>query len=371
MNRLKYTIPERLEVISNGPDEVISNGPDLDALEKLLDYADADVINDEDDDIEPTASLIKHENKNDDPEETTGIFTMDEDCKLEEEEDEERDNKAATKAVSSSSNSAHIADTAQETNATNHLLTNGTTKDNHSKSPLSPKKSNGLIKSKSASTSASSSTSSLASQSPEAKHSLAVAKLSSGANKLQMKTNGFTLQNGATISSSAPTDKEHLLSTSLKSNSSSIISSALAGHFQSCRQPWHGSRSSVSAVENAIYPSGSGTVTSHPSLHLRHSFSTASNYRLRECNDTLSSVLRNSVNTCSKDTLIFLDQQQHHNNHHHHHHHNHHRHHHSLMEDDDDSSFMGSRSLWVSLRCRIPRDFLKYANVQWNAKCNT
>lgn len=361
-------------MISNGPDEVISNGPDLDALEKLLDYADADVINDEDDDIEPTASLIKQENKNDEPEETTGIFTMDEDCKLDEEEEdeEERDNKAATKAVSSSSNSATIADNAQETNATNHLLlTNGTTKDNHSKSPLSPKKSNGLIKSKSASTSASSSTSSLASQSPEAKHSLAVAKLGSGANKLQMKTNGFTLQNGATISSSAPTDKEHLLSTSLKSNSSSIISSALAGHFQSCRQPWHGSRSSVSAVENAIYPSGSGTVTSHPSLHLRHSFSTASNYRLRECNDTLSSVLRNSVNTCSKDTLIFLDQQQHHNNHHHHHHHNHHRHHHSLMEDDDDSSFMGSRSLWVSLRCRIPRDFLKYANIQWNTKCNT
>uniref|UniRef100_A0A1A9WDY2 ubiquitinyl hydrolase 1 n=1 Tax=Glossina brevipalpis TaxID=37001 RepID=A0A1A9WDY2_9MUSC len=145
-----------------------------------------------------------------------------------------------------------------------------------------------------------------------------------GSTNLQNKFNGYALN----------ATKEQLLSASMKSNSSSIISSAFAGH--AYRQPWHGSRSSVSAVENcAAQPSMAAT---HPSLHLRHSFSTTSNYRLRECTDTLSSLLRNSNNTCSKDTLIFLDQQNHHN------------HHHGLMEDDDDDddTILGSRTLWIS-----------------------
>ncbi|KAL9922148.1 ubiquitin specific protease 15/31 isoform 2-T2 [Glossina fuscipes fuscipes] len=145
-----------------------------------------------------------------------------------------------------------------------------------------------------------------------------------GSTNLQNKFNGYT----------ANAAKEQLLSANMKSSSSSIIGSALPGH--TYRQPWHGSRSSVSAVESCVtQPSMAAT---HPSLHLRHSFSTTSNYRLRECTDTLSSLLRNSNNTCSKDTLIFLDQQNHHN------------HHHGLMEDDDDDddTIMGSRTLWIS-----------------------
>lgn len=175
--------------------------------------------------------------------------------------------------------------------------------------------------------STSSSSSSLSSHSSP--HSLAVSI--HGASTLQSKFNGFTTTS-ATASSNY---KEVLLSSSLKSNSSSIISAAVAAHtaheFHLTRhQPWNGSRSSVSALE-------SGTQTNnHQHMHglnLRHSFSTSSNCKLRECSETLSSMLRNSSNTCSKDTLIFIDQQNHH-------------HHHSLIEDDDDS-FMGSRSLWV------------------------
>lgn len=259
------------------------------------------------------------------PESPTEIFTMDEDCKLDEEDLESKDIKSKLNP-----------------NEVNTNLTNGYDKEQ----PLEATNDN-KTKDKTPSTSASSSSSSLASQSP-APSSLAVSK--DAAHSLQTKFNGFLQSHNnnaaaaiATTSSSATTnEKEHLLSSSLKSNSSSIIGSALAGHFSTYRQPWHGSRSSVSAVENAIQPSI--TSNQHPSLHLRHSFSTASNYRLRECGDTLSSVLRNSVNTCSKDTLIFLDQQQHH-----HHHSAHRHHHHSLMEDDDDSTFMGSRSLWVSV----------------------
>ncbi|XP_014102878.2 ubiquitin carboxyl-terminal hydrolase 43 isoform X1 [Bactrocera oleae] len=176
--------------------------------------------------------------------------------------------------------------------------------------------------------STSSSSSSLSSHSSP--HSLAVSI--HGASTLQNKFNGFTTTS-ATASSNY---KEVLLSSSLKSNSSSIISAAVAAHtaheFHLTRhQPWNGSRSSVSALE-------SGTQTSnHQHMHglnLRHSFSTSSNCKLRECSETLSSMLRNSSNTCSKDTLIFIDQQNHH-------------HHHSLIEDDDDS-FMGSRQLWIS-----------------------
>ncbi|XP_055379932.1 ubiquitin carboxyl-terminal hydrolase 31 [Condylostylus longicornis] len=94
--------------------------------------------------------------------------------------------------------------------------------------------------------------------------------------------------------------KEHMLSTSLKSN----------------------------------YSSGNDLVSA--SVNLRHSFSTSSNYKLRECDTASTSaaaltMLRNSSNTCSKDTLIYIDQQNGH---------------HSLIEDDD--TFLGSRSLWIS-----------------------
>ncbi|XP_001361226.4 ubiquitin carboxyl-terminal hydrolase 43 isoform X1 [Drosophila pseudoobscura] len=96
---------------------------------------------------------------------------------------------------------------------------------------------------------------------------------------------------------------------------------------------WHGSRSSVSAVENATHQQQKQQAAAAASLSLRHSFSTSSNYKLRECTETLSSLLRNSTNTCSKDTLLFIDQQSHH-------------HTAGLIEDDDDS-YMG-RSLWIS-----------------------
>ncbi|XP_005179499.1 uncharacterized protein LOC101898421 [Musca domestica] len=350
-NKPESKAKEEKEIVEiTGPveDPLVNKASNLDALEELLDYADAEVIHDGSDVADEESDkkdLIQT------PEENNEIFTMDEDCKLDEEVKENKEE-----------------DNAQENATTlNHSLTNGHSKDNKSKSPLSPKKSNGIEKNNTPSSSSnSSSATSLASseslsktkQQQQQQHHTAMAvagKFNGGTGDITTnQTNGFSSSH-VVVANSAPTnDKEHLLSTSLKSNSSSIISSALAGHF---RQPWHGSRSSVSAVENAIYPGSSSSTTTHPSLHLRHSFSTASNYRLRECGDTLSSVLRNSVNTCSKDTLLFLDQQQHHNHHHHHHHHHHnhhhhhhnnHRHHHSLMEDDDDSTFMGSRSLWIS-----------------------
>ncbi|XP_030380854.1 uncharacterized protein LOC115628778 isoform X2 [Scaptodrosophila lebanonensis] len=96
---------------------------------------------------------------------------------------------------------------------------------------------------------------------------------------------------------------------------------------------WHGSRSSVSAVENSTAHTQHQATAA--SLSLRHSFSTSSNYKLRECSETLCSLLRNSANTCSKDTLLFIDQQSHH-----------HRGAAGLLEDDDDT-YMG-RSLWIS-----------------------
>ncbi|XP_055916818.1 ubiquitin carboxyl-terminal hydrolase 43 isoform X2 [Eupeodes corollae] len=105
------------------------------------------------------------------------------------------------------------------------------------------------------------------------------------------------------------------LSSSLKSNSSSIMMSL--GH----------------EFNRGINGSGSSICLNGGSNHcgnLRHSYSNSSNYKLKECNaDTLSSMLRNSTNTCSKDTLIFIDQQSH-----------------SLIEDDD--SFLSSPSLWIS-----------------------
>ncbi|XP_023162592.2 ubiquitin carboxyl-terminal hydrolase 31 isoform X2 [Drosophila hydei] len=106
-----------------------------------------------------------------------------------------------------------------------------------------------------------------------------------------------------------------------------------------CNHNWYGSRSSVSAIESATQQQQQQQhqhqqqQAAAASLSLRHSFSTSSNYKLRECSETLSSLLRNSANTCSKDTLLFIDQQSHH-------------HTSGLIEDDDDT-YMG-RSLWIS-----------------------
>ncbi|XP_011196301.2 ubiquitin carboxyl-terminal hydrolase 31 isoform X2 [Zeugodacus cucurbitae] len=300
------------------------------------------------------------------------IFAMDEDCQIEESSSqatvEPSTNNTTTQIKSQKSpltlpKTTTVADVKAEpvvssiaSNSpieitTTKVLTNGYTKED-SKSPkqklnITPPVVNGKPKSPATTviatkpiaaaingnrvrnSSTSSSSSSLSSHSSP--HSLAVSI--HGASTLQNKFNGFTTTS-ATASSNY---KEVLLSSSLKSNSSSIISAAVAAHtaheFHLTRhQPWNGSRSSVSALE-------SGTQTNnHQHMHglnLRHSFSTSSNCKLRECSETLSSMLRNSSNTCSKDTLIFIDQQ------------NHHHHHHSLIEDDDDT-FMGSRSLWIS-----------------------
>ncbi|CAD7077202.1 unnamed protein product [Hermetia illucens] len=75
----------------------------------------------------------------------------------------------------------------------------------------------------------------------------------------------------------------------------------------------------------------SDTDSSSNCANLRHSFSTSSNYKLKEC-DAISSMLRNTAaaSSCSKDTLLYIDQQGH-----------------SLI-DEDDSSYLGSRSLWIS-----------------------
>ncbi|XP_032590102.1 uncharacterized protein LOC6559677 isoform X2 [Drosophila grimshawi] len=117
------------------------------------------------------------------------------------------------------------------------------------------------------------------------------------------------------------------------SSSLQLSRHALHNH---CNHNWQGSRSSVSAIESATQQQQQQQQQQQAaaaSLSLRHSFSTSSNYKLRECSETLSSLLRNSANTCSKDTLLFIDQQSHH-------------HTNGLIEDDDDS-YMG-RSLWIS-----------------------
>ncbi|KAH8413730.1 hypothetical protein KR222_005174, partial [Zaprionus bogoriensis] len=115
------------------------------------------------------------------------------------------------------------------------------------------------------------------------------------------------------------------------SSSLQLSRHALHNH---CNHNWHGSRSSVSAVESVSQQQQhQQQQAAAASLSLRHSFSTSSNYKLRECSETLSSLLRNSANTCSKDTLLFIDQQSHH-------------HASGLIEDDDDT-YMG-RSLWIS-----------------------
>lgn len=80
-------------------------------------------------------------------------------------------------------------------------------------------------------------------------------------------------------------------------------------------------------------------------IKLRHSFSsTSSNFKLRDTTCDTLSMLRNTNNSCSKDTLIYIDQQ------------NHHHHHHNLIEEDD--TFLGSRSIWVIISFLIFYFFL-------------
>ena len=306
--------------------QLSTNESNLDALEKLLDYADADVdiVNPGSEDLEILKKLDVKENKDYNKE----INAKNEKLNIEENYSKHCIDREIISIKLDSIQTTAINGFDNKDMPKLELITTNGDAINH------------VNKQKTPTSSVASSLSSISSQSREP-CSLTVSK--HAANNLQNKFNGFLQSNAVDVATATTSVKEKMLSSSLKSNSSSIISSALAGHYSTYRQPWHGSRSSVSAVE----PSTASGTQQHPSLHLRHSFSTASNYRLRECGDTLSSVLRNSVNTCSKDTLIFLDQQQ---QHHHHHHHgsHHHHHHHSLMEDDDDSTFMGSRSLWVS-----------------------
>jgi len=160
-----------------------------------------------------------------------------------------------------------------------------------------------------ASSSSSSSESSLSSRSSPRSLSTSV----TAASTLQSKFNGHLSATPGLFNGNGNTPQ---LSSSLQ-----LSRQVLQNHHN-----WHGSRSSVSAVENASHHQQQQAAAA-ASLSLRHSFSTSSNYT-----ETLSSLLRKSANTCSKDTLLFIDQQGHH-------------HTSGLIEDDDDS-YMG-RSLWV------------------------
>lgn len=182
-------------------------------------------------------------------------------------------------------------------------------------------KTNGHVGPSSSTSSASSSASSVSSLSSRSSpRSLSTSV--TAASTLQNKFNGHmnTASAAAALLNGNATPQ---LSSSLQ-----LSRHALHNH---CNHNWHGSRSSVSAVESVTQQQQQQAAAA--SLSLRHSFSTSSNYKLRECSETLSSLLRNSANTCSKDTLLFIDQQNHH-------------HTSGLIEDDDDT-YMG-RSLWIS-----------------------
>ncbi|KPU76965.1 uncharacterized protein Dana_GF13568, isoform C [Drosophila ananassae] len=162
-----------------------------------------------------------------------------------------------------------------------------------------------------------------------------------------VKTNGHTTSSSSSLESSGSSRSSprslstsvtaastlhrkfngHMTATaSLFNGTPPLSGSQISRHVQLHNHNWNGSRSSVSAEESATHQQQQHAAAA-ASLSLRHSFSTSSNYT-----ETLSSLLRNSANTCSKDTLLFIDQQNHHAS--------------DLMEDDDDS-YMG-RSLWIS-----------------------
>ncbi|XP_068145949.1 ubiquitin carboxyl-terminal hydrolase 43 isoform X1 [Drosophila tropicalis] len=186
-------------------------------------------------------------------------------------------------------------------------------------SPIAEIKTNGHASaSPTSSSSSASSVASLSSSSSPRSLSTSV----TAASTLQNKFNGSYGPTAAALLNGQATPQ---LSSSLQ-----LSRQVLHNHCNS-NHNWHGSRSSVSAVENATQHQQQQAAAA--SISLRHSFSTSSNYKLRECSETLSSLLRNSANTCSKDTLLFIDQQSHH-------------HTSGLIEDDDDT-YMG-RSLWIS-----------------------
>ncbi|XP_026836006.1 ubiquitin carboxyl-terminal hydrolase 43 isoform X1 [Drosophila erecta] len=244
-------------------------------IEELA-YADADV----DTSLSETSKAEANVEAMDEPrkvdvEEATPIFTMDEDCPEPGQEKKEE-------SVKKEDEPSEAPDVSE---------------------PTAEPKTNGHV---SSSSSSSSSESSLSSRSSPRSLSTSV----TAASTLQSKFNGHMSAAPALFNGNGNTQ----LSSSLQ----------LSRHVLHNHQ-WHGSRSSVSAVENATHHQQQQAAAS---LSLRHSFSTSSNYT-----ETLSSLLRKSANTCSKDTLLFIDQQSHH-------------HTAGLIEDDDDS-YMG-RSLWIS-----------------------
>ncbi|XP_016974321.1 ubiquitin carboxyl-terminal hydrolase 43 isoform X2 [Drosophila rhopaloa] len=246
-------------------------------LQQSLAFADADVDSSLSESSKTQATpAAKDEPEKMDVEEATPIFAMDEDCA---DLVEETQNEPAMKEADICE-----APLASEPTAEPEAKTNG-----HVSSPSS----------------SSSSESSLSSRSSPRSLSASV----TAASTLQSKFNGHT--------SAAPPLFNGNGNTPQLSSSLQLSRQVLHNH------NWHGSRSSVSAVESASQQAAAAA-----SLNLRHSFSTSSNYT-----ETLSSLLRKSANTCSKDTLLFIDQQSHH-------------HTRGLIEDDDDS-YMG-RSLWIS-----------------------
>ncbi|KAH8258090.1 hypothetical protein KR038_005666 [Drosophila bunnanda] len=222
----------------------------------------------------PVAAAAKDELQAMVVEEVTPIFAMDEDCADLVEEEEEKKEETEPKE-------ANVSEAPAESELTAEAKTNGHV---------------------SSSSSSSSSQSSLSSRSSPRSLSTSV----TAASTLQNKFNGHMSTPSAMFNGNGNTPQ---LSSSLQ-----LSRQVLQNH------NWQGSRSSVSAVENATHH--------QQQLSLRHSFSTSSNYT-----ETLSSLLRKTANTCSKDTLLLIDQQGH-------------RHPAGLIEDDDDS-YMG-RSLWIS-----------------------
>ncbi|XP_041675768.1 ubiquitin carboxyl-terminal hydrolase 43 isoform X2 [Drosophila eugracilis] len=242
-------------------------------IEELA-YADADVDTSLSETSKTEATQeVKEEAQKMDVEEATPIFTMDEDCA-------DLGQKKEDEPVK---NEGDLFEAHQTSEPTSEVKTNG-----HVSSPSS----------------SSSSESSLSSRSSPRSLSTSV----TAASTLHSKFNGHKNAAPALFNGNTPQ-----LSSSLQ-----LSRQVLQNH------NWHGSRSSVSAVENHQQQQAATAA----SLSLRHSFSTSSNYT-----ETLSSLLRKSANTCSKDTLLFIDQQSHH-------------HTAGLIEDDDDS-YMG-RSLWIS-----------------------
>ncbi|XP_033152049.1 ubiquitin carboxyl-terminal hydrolase 43 isoform X1 [Drosophila mauritiana] len=245
-------------------------------IEELA-FADADVDTSLSETSKAEVNLAaKDEPKKVEVEEATPIFAMDEDCAEAGQEKKEE-------CVKKEDELCEAPDASEST---------------------AEPKTNGHV---SSSSSSSSSESSLSSRSSPRSLSTSV----TAASTLQSKFNGHM--------SAAPTLFNGNGNTSQLSSSLQLSRHVLHNH------QWHGSRSSVGAVENATHHQQQQAAAS---LSLRHSFSTSSNYT-----ETLSSLLRKSANTCSKDTLLFIDQQSHH-------------HTAGLIEDDDDS-YMG-RSLWIS-----------------------